>query len=340
MYYFHSKISVYLFCDNTFQCDSIVHLAAMNRHPDPQVIYNTNLDLVKKLLISVENTNHSPHIIFSSSIQEERDNPYGKSKKQGRLLFEKASQSGEIDFTGLLIPNVFGPFGRPFYNSVISTFSHQVANNEIPKIEIDASLKLIYINDLVKIIFSAINKEFEQQTVHVNHKHDIKVSEILDKLQKFKSEYIDNNIIPKLKDDFDISLFNTFRTYIPENHYPVKLQLHQDDRGQLCEIIKSNISGQCFYSSTKPGITRGNHYHSRKIERFCVVGGKASIKLRRIGTNKIIEYIVDGKQPSIIDMPVFHTHNITNIGNNELLTLFWTNEFFDPKDPDTFYETV
>ena len=168
----------------------------------------------------------------------------------------------------------------------------------------------------------------------------INVSQLLAKLTQFKDLYYDKNVIPPLNNNFDVSLFNTFRCFIDSTHYPFFLETKEDDRGFLVEIIKEHVGGQNFYSVTKPGITRGNHFHTRKIERFCVVSGSASIKLRKIGTDDIVEYIVDGQKPCTIDMPIWHTHNITNIGNNELQTLFWTNEIFNPNDPDTYYEIL
>ena len=322
------------------QCDTIVHLAAMNRHGNPQIIYDTNLKLIKSLLTAVDANKTKPHIIFSSSTQEEKDNLYGQSKKEGRFLFEKWAKENKTKFTGLVIPNVFGPFGVPFYNSVISTFCYQLTHDEEPKIDIDANLKLIYINDLNNVFYDVITGKRNESPCYVEYQFESKVSDILEKIKEFKSVYLENNIIPEFKDDFEIAMFNTFRSYIGTEHYPVKFDLHRDDRGYLFEIIKTNTKGQIFYSQTKPGITRGNHFHTRKIERFCVVQGKAVIKLRKIGTSEVIEYQVTGGEPKVIDIPVHYTHNITNTGNDILSTIFWSNEFFNPEDPDTFYEEV
>jgi UDP-2-acetamido-2,6-beta-L-arabino-hexul-4-ose reductase len=322
------------------QCDVIVHLAAMNRHNDPKVIYETNIRLVKQVIEVLEELNHTPHIILSSSTQEERDNPYGRSKKAGRKLFEEWAKRNDAHFSGLIIPNVFGPFGVPFYNSFISTFSHQLANDLEPKIEIDAKIKLIYINDLVEFFYKVISEKPKENPIYVDHIAERKVTEVLKKLHDFKTTYVGNNIIPELDSYFDICLFNTFRTYIKNEHYPVDLFLHKDDRGHLSEVIKTKVGGQAFFSVTKPGITRGNHFHRRKIERFCVVEGEALIKLRKIGTAEVIEYRVSGEKPATIDMPIFYTHNITNVGDRDMYTLFWSNELFNPEDSDTFYEEV
>jgi UDP-2-acetamido-2,6-beta-L-arabino-hexul-4-ose reductase len=323
------------------QCDTIVHLAALNRHNDPQAIYDTNIDLVRKLISALETTRSKPHLLFSSSIQEDRDNIFGKSKREGReLLFKWAEKNGAL-FTGLVIPNVFGPFGNPFYNSVVATFSHQLTHNEEPKIEVDAQVKLIYISDLVKIIYDAISNKISEKEYKVTHSDEIKVTEILSLLQNFKSLYFEKGIFPDLNDPFERKLFNTFVCYIDvESYYPVKFKLSTDERGSFVETIKLNGGGQVSFSTTKPGITRGNHFHTRKAERFAVIKGKALIQLRRVGNDKVFNFELDGSEPAYVDMPVWYSHNITNIGDEDLYTIFWISEFFNPSDPDTFFEKV
>jgi UDP-2-acetamido-2,6-beta-L-arabino-hexul-4-ose reductase len=327
------------------KCEVIVHLAGVNRHADPDTLYRTNLDLVNLLLQACEATGSKPHIIFSSSTQEERDNEYGRSKRDSRQILEKWAQKNSSRFTGLIIPNVFGPFGKPFYNSVVSTFCHQLTHNEQPEIHIDGTLNLIYVGELMKefervILWERDKKNKLTDTCIVPHSATAKVSEILSILLDFKDLYLEKQIIPDLSDPFHLNLFNTFRCYVPPDYYPVKYSQHTDDRGSFVEVLRSQNSGQNSYSTTRPGITRGNHYHTRKVERFSVIKGKARIQLRRIGTDEIIEYFMDGKNPAFVDMPVWHTHNITNIGKDDLLTLFWINEPYDPEDPDTFFEDV
>ncbi len=326
-------------------CDVIVHLAAMNRHGDPQVIYDTNIKLVNDILSACDRTNSRPHIIFSSSTQESQDNLYGKSKKDGRQLIENWAKENGGKFTALIIPNVFGPFGNPFYNSVIATFSHQLTHDKTPEIHVDGELKLIFINELVEVFYSAITGAIVEAgediaAYEVPHTSTNKVTSILKVLERYKSDYFENGVIPEINNKFELDLFNTFRCYIDDDHYPFKLTEHVDDRGSFTEIIRTNTSGQFSFSTTKPTITRGNHYHTRKIERFCVIKGKAKIELRRIGTDEVIEYIVNGEKPSIVDMPIWTTHNITNIGDTDLYTFFWINEPYNADDPDTFFEKV
>ncbi len=340
------------------ECDIIIHLAAMNRHSDPELIYKTNIELVKKLISALTKTSSKPYIIMSSSLQEFLDNPYGKSKREGRELFNQWADKNNAMFTGLIIPNVFGPFGVPFYNSVISTFSYQLANNLEPQIEIDNKLNLIYVGDLINFIIGLIDKygpiiqgihinkslgtndEYPPRELQIESQASYKVSEILEKLQYFKEIYYQKNIFPDLNDYFDLCLFNTFRSYISLDYFPRVYKLNPDDRGVYVEWAKSLSKGQSSYSTTKPKITRGNHFHLRKVERFAVIEGNASIKLRKYGTNEIKEFVLDGNNPSFVDIPIWFVHNITNIGNSNLITLFWTNEFYDPSDADTYFERV
>ena len=330
-------------------CNVIVHLAALNRHNDPQVIYNTNLKLVRQLTEACVATQSTPHILFSSSTQEERDNLYGKSKKEGRELFEAWADKNDAQFTGFIIPNVFGPFGNPYYNSVIATFCHQLTHGETPKIEVDGDLKLIYVSELVQNFIERI-EEVDQKhkndvvisTIELQRTSEAKVSTILKLLESYKSNYFEKGEIPDLESSvFKRNLFNTFLCYIDhKSFFPFHLKLNTDNRGSFVETVKLNSGGQVSFSTTVPGITRGNHFHTRKAERFAVIKGKARIELRRIGTQEVISFDLDGSQPSFVDMPVWYTHNITNVGDEELYTIFWISEHFNPDDQDTYFEKV
>lgn len=328
------------------QCDVIVHLAAMNRHPDPQVIYDTNLLLVKQLISALEAEKVAPHLLFSSSTQEERDNEYGKSKREGRELLEQwASQSG-ASFTGMVVPNVYGPFGRPNYNSFIATFCHKLTHGETPQVLQDSDVNLIYVGSLCDHILSKIREAQNNDAPVIErdlvpYDFEKKVTEILALFENFKKLYFEQGFIPELKDKNEVNLFNTFRCYIDHaSRYPVKLVQHADPRGVFVETIKLGVGGQVSFSTTVPGITRGNHYHTRKIERFTVIKGKARIQLRKIGTNEVMDFYLDGNEPSYVDMPIWYSHNITNIGEDELYTQFWINEWYNPADGDTYFEEV
>lgn len=335
--WFNDSIKMDLFVSN---CDIIVHLAGLNRHSEEIAIYDTNVGLAINLIESFNRRGFKGQVIFSSSIQEERNNTFGNSKKVARELLANWADHSNATFHGVIIPNVFGPFGVPFYNSVISTFCHQLVNNESPKIETDATLNLIYINDLIKNIIDLFFTE-TNSNVTIGHSDTYKVSEILELLIKFKNKYFVNGQIPNFYNQFEINLFNTFRSYFNlRTHFPIKYKNNIDERGNFVEIIRLETGGQISFSTTKKGITRGNHFHTRKIERFSVIKGKALIQLRKIGTNEVYDYYLSGDEPAYVDMPIWYTHNIKNLGDEELYTMFWINEFYDSYDQDTYFENV
>jgi UDP-2-acetamido-2,6-beta-L-arabino-hexul-4-ose reductase len=322
------------------KCDAIVHLAGLNRHSEEDVIYKTNIGLAEKLIESFERTGFKGQILFSSSIQEERNNTFGNSKKASKELFFNWAFNSGANFKGLIIPNVFGAFGIPFYNSVISTFCYQLVQNEIPKIDNDVTLNLIYIDDLLKIIIDLIEVK-SIENINIDYTDSYKVSELLDLLNVFKAKYFVKGQIPKFSNQFEVNLFNTFRSHFNyETYFPIEYKNNIDQRGNFVEIIKLESGGQISFSTTKSGITRGNHFHIRKIERFSVIKGKALIQLRKIGSTEVYDYFLSGDNPAYVDMPIWYTHNIKNIGNEELYTMFWINEFYDANNPDTYFETV
>tara|TARA_B110000003_G_scaffold269067_1_gene299536 strand:+ start:585 stop:1703 length:1119 start_codon:yes stop_codon:yes gene_type:complete len=323
------------------KCDVIVHLAAMNRHSDSELIYKTNIRLVNTLVASLKRTNSAAHIIMSSSSQEEKDNLYGKSKKDGRKLLIDWQKNSKGSFSGLIIPNVFGPFGKPNYNSVVSTFCHKIVNDEKPEIHVDGTVSLIYVGELIQEILSVIEKGKSNQKFVIKSTYQIKVSEILNLLNFFKTKYLEKGEIPDLNSIFELNLFNTLRSYIDiKNYFPVKFTLNTDKRGSFVEIIRLGIGGQVSFSTTLPEITRGNHFHTRKIERFAVIKGKALIQLRKIGTNEVLDFYLDGDEPAYVDMPIWYTHNIKNIGEEVLYTNFWINEPYNSEDADTYFVEV
>jgi len=310
----------------------------MNRGDDDEV-YATNVGLARQLVEALQSIGRTPHVIYSSSTHEDRETAYGRSKKDARKILEKWAKEQGATLTVLVIPNVYGPFCRPNYNSVVATFSHQLVHGETPRIHVDQSLNLVYIDDLLKHIDKAITDD-GPRTIKVPATGKTTVSGLLSKLTSFKETYLDEGVIPPLSDWFETSLFNTFRSYMEPDRLQRTVDVKADDRGHLYEAVRAQTQGQVFYSSTRQGVTRGDHYHRRKVERFIIIKGRAHIKLRQMSSDKVIEYTMDGDRPSYIDIPVLHTHNITNIGEAELQMLFWTNELFDPSDPDTYHEKV
>lgn len=326
--------------DFVTSCDVIVHLAGVNRASTDKEVYEGNMLLTNALNKALINARFQGKLLFASSSQEKGDSSYGKVKKASRLLFEETMSTLEGSFSGLIIPNIFGPFCKPNYNSFVATFCSKILNEESPEIIKDANVSLLYVGNLVNKIIEAIGKP-NGSIVYLQPDVEIKVTEVLSLLKSFKSSYIESNTIPKLNNSFELQLFNTFRSYLDIDEInPKPLVQHTDERGFFSELIRTDIGGQFSYSTTLTGITRGNHFHTRKIERFMVIGGKAKISIRKIGSSKVYDYILDGEKPSYVDMPIWFTHNITNIGNTPLITAFWINEAYNFEDADTYFEDV
>lgn len=317
-------------------CDVIVHLAGMNRGEDAEVAA-TNIALTEQLLSACDAAGAQPRIIFSSSTHIHRGTAYGNSKKKCAELIRTWADRNKTVFTNFVLPNVFGEAGKPFYNSAVSTFCYQLANGQEPKIITDAEVELVHAQRVVREILAVINKPVDGELTLRGH--TIFVSQLLTKLKKMAESYA-GHVVPDLRDQHDLDLFNTYRSYLFPKNVPVGTDLKSDARGYLFEACKSNNGGQTFISSTKPGITRGNHYHTLKFERFLVIKGKATVRVRKLFSNETHDFPVAGENPKYIDMPALHTHNITNTGDSELITLFWSNEIFDPANADTYQETV
>jgi UDP-2-acetamido-2,6-beta-L-arabino-hexul-4-ose reductase len=322
-------------------CDVIIHLAGVNRAASNEEIYNSNIKINTALNDALLSTKFKGHLIFASSSQEDSVSLYGKAKKESRIFLEHTTIELGGKFTGLIIPNVFGPFCIPNYNSFVATFCSKILKNETPEVIKDANVPLLYVGNLVEQILDVIKFQSEIKLKRIASDIEVKVSEVLILLEFFKDAYLKANTIPALNNSFELQLFNTFRSYIDVVAVnPVALVKHSDERGFFSEIIRTEIGGQFSYSTTLPGITRGNHFHTRKIERFTVIGGEAKISLRKIGTDIVDEFLLSGEKPSYVDMPIWYTHSITNIGNDPLITSFWINEPYDPNDADTYFENV
>lgn len=318
------------------QADTVVHLAGMNRGDDRE-IERVNVDLTRQLIAVCKQANARPQVLLADSTHRDRETAYGRSKRQSADLFAAWALEAGASFTDLVLPNVYGEGGRPFYNSVVATFCHELASGEEPKIIQDGQLELVHAQTVARAIIAAIEgRVFGEVRVQGDR---LSVSECLQKLRLFDRSYR-GHLIPELKTDVDLDLFNTYRSYLYPRYYPVTLTLHSDTRGHLFEAVKSLHGGQCFISTTKPGITRGNHYHTRKFERFLVLNGDAVIRIRKLLTGDIVEFKVSGSAPRYIDIPTFCTHDITNTGHGDLTTLFWAHEIFDPQRSDTIREPV
>lgn len=320
--------------------DVIIHLAGINRSKNKNDIFTKNMLLTEKLIDSFERTRYKGKLIFASSIKYNENNAYGKSKKKSSEMFFDSSNNLGFTFINLIIPNVYGPFCKPNYNSFIATFCHNSVNNIKNQIKEDNTVPLIYIDNLVSLINKKIDLQ-KSEDILVKEDININVSRVKNIIEDFKEIYFINGNIPDLSNNFKINLFNTFHSYMDYNiHFPRKYNLANDERGSFTEIIRTLSKGQTSFSTTIANHVRGNHFHSRKIERFSVLDGEALINIRKVGTNKVFSFKLSGKVPCYIDMKVWHTHNIENIGDSKLITVFWINEFYDKDDPDTFFEKV
>ena len=326
-------------------CEIIIHLAGVNRHNNIDFLFKENIRLTNCILENVSKKTNL--IIFASSIQQDLKNPFGESKYKCSQLFTNWAKHNDSKFVNLKIPNIFGPFGKANYNSFVSTFCHNLILSNKSEVREGDNLDLLYIDYLIDSIHSIICDSVESfsddNVVEISNFKGIEsvsVKEVFNILDTQWKSY-ENNMIPNISSSFERNLFNTLRSFIPQdNYFPKKLIKHIDERGFFSEIIKTSSGGQLSISTTIPGITRGNHFHTRKIERFIVTQGNALIELRRIDSNEKLSFKLDGDNLNYIDIPIWYTHKITNIGNETLLTLFWINETYNPEDSDTYFNEV
>ncbi len=317
-------------------CDVIVHLAGVNRATEDEV-REGNLALGRAVVEACRAAGRGPDMIYSSSIQRDGESVYGKAKAAVADELRAFCEASGSVFTELVLPNLFGEFTRPFYNSFVGTFCHQIGQGQQPSINADSPIALMHYQTAADVVAEAIVSR--AGGVVRPEGTPTSVGTVAAKLAAFEADY-GAGVFPDLRDDFDLKLFNTYRSYLYPERYPVKLVRHADARGSFFECIRERNGGQTSFSTTVPGITRGNHFHFDKIERFLVVGGKARISIRKMYTDDVRHFDVTGDEPCYIDMPTLHTHNITNTGEGELVTLFWTHDLFDPKAPDTYAESV
>jgi UDP-2-acetamido-2,6-beta-L-arabino-hexul-4-ose reductase len=261
---------------------------------------------------------------------------YGRGKQAAAGILRAAAERHGVEFVDVRLPNLFGEHGRPFYNSVVATFSHQLAIGEAPRIDQDRELSLLHAQYAADALLGLLSAD----DIGAFEKHE-KVSGIRDRLAAIAATYSRAGEIPDIAEPFQRDLFNTYRAAAFEKMTPIRLDRHADARGSFFEVVRAQGgAGQTSFSTTVPGVTRGQHFHRRKVERFTVLSGEAVIALRRLFTSEVREYRVSSESPASIDMPTMWAHNITNVGQAELFTAFWSNELFDQKHPDTIAEPV
>lgn len=323
-------------------CDFVVHLAGVNRPTNPQEFYDGNFGFTEILCSYLERANNRAPILISSSIQATMENDYGKSKKEGEeLLLKHGEKHGSKVFI-YRFTNLFGKWCKPNYNSVVATWCHNIANDlEISMNNPESSLTLCYIDDVVKEIINCIKgiPTIINGVYSVLPEYEIKLKKLSEILYSFKESRNNFNIIdmgsPLIK-----KLYSTYLSYLPTDEFSYQLKMNIDNRGSFTEIFKTETFGQVSVNISKPGITKGNHWHHSKNEKFLVVSGEGLIQFRNIFSEEIISYHVSQDKLEIVDIPTGYTHNITNLGTKDLVTIMWANEKFDVSNPDTFYEEV
>lgn len=325
------------------EADFVFHLAGVNRPKDPSEFMLGNYDSTSQLLNALKRHENRCPVMLSSSIQATLDNPYGESKRAGeQLMFDYAKETGAKVLV-YRFPNVFGKWCRPNYNSVIATFCNNIAN-DLPIQINDASVKLnlVYIDDVVDELIAALcgYEHYEDKFCSVKPIYTITLGEIVDLLSSFKNMQQDLDI-PNVKDGFSKKLYSTYLSYLSPEKFSYPLRMNIDNRGSFTEIIRSSISGQFSVNISKPGITKGEHWHQSKNEKFVVVSGKGLIQMRKIGSDEIFNFYVSGEKIEVVEMVPGYTHNIINLSDTEdLITFMWCNECFDVNRSDTFFEKV
>ncbi len=315
--------------------DAVIHLAGVNRGAD-QKVEQGNIDLARGLIDSVRVSGGAPRIVLANSIQAGNDSPYGSGKATASALLSAATEEIGAEYVDVRLPNLFGEHGRPQYNSFVATFVDAVLDQRVPQI-VDRPVDLLHAQAAAHSLIDGLTTQ--QQRLDPAGT-PATVRGVFDTLVEFDRLYATGDI-PALLTDLDVNLFNTLRSARFPAGSPLPMTPRADDRGRLVEVVRSHGGqGQTFASTTKPGITRGEHFHLHKIERFVVLSGQARISLRKLFSADTVWFDVDGTTPVAVDMPTMWVHNITNTGKDELVTLFWTNELFDLQAPDTFPEQV
>ena len=313
--------------------DLVLHFAGINRASDEEVEIG-NKDIAEKLVSYLNESGCKAHVIYANSIQAERDNPYGRGKSQAaEVLIKHASESNSL-FSNVTLPHVFGEGGVPFYNTVTATLCHQIQKEEAPVISEGAEVELIHAGLVIDEMMTLFEQRHSGPKRLVGEK--ISVQHLYEKLSDFKLVR-SRDEFPPVVSKFDVALFQTLQTAGFPEAFVTELKQNKDARGTLFETARGGAGGQTFLSWTHPGVERGNHFHRYKIERFVVVSGDATIKIRHILDDTVHAFQVSGENPVAIDMPALHSHSIINTGDTPLLTMFWAHEIFDPSNPDTWF---
>ncbi|MGN0561775.1 MAG: capsular polysaccharide biosynthesis protein CapF [Candidatus Fimenecus sp.] len=324
-------------------CDFVFNLAGVNRPQNEAEFAAGNFGFASELLDTLKKHGNTCPVMLSSSTQAVLDNPYGKSKKAGEDLFFRYAEETGTKVLVYRFPNLFGKWCRPNYNSAVATFCHNIAH-DLPITVNDRSheMTLVYIDDLVEEMLRCLlgNETRDGAFCRVPTEHKITLGEIADLLYSFK-ESRETKRVPDMTDgSFSKKLYSTYLSYLPTDQFSYPLKMNIDERGSFTEILRTANNGQFSVNISKPGITKGQHWHHTKNEKFLVVSGKGVIRFRKIDNDEVLEYFVSGEKLEVVDIPVGYTHNIENLGDTDMVTFMWCNECFNPEKPDTFFLEV
>lgn len=326
------------------QASFVIHLAGINRPKDPSEFYSGNAGLTDVLLAELEKAANKAPVLVTSSVQAVLDNDYGKSKKQAEdAIFAHGDKMGSPVYV-FRMEGVFGKWCRPNYNSVVATFCHNIARDLPIQVRDPAfELPLVYIDDVVRCILDALDGKVQKDAegiCRIRPVHSVTLGRLAELLYSFK-ESRQSLAVPALSpDSFEKKLYSTYLSYLPTDTFKYPLTMHTDERGSFTEFLRSPERGQVSVNISKPGIVKGNHWHHTKNEKFLVVKGQGLIRLRRIDSQEVLEYPVSGDKLEVVDIPVGYTHSIENVGSEDMITVMWANEAFDPDHPDTYFLKV
>lgn len=324
------------------KCQFVYHLAGVNRPKDEKEFMEGNFGFTSELLNRLKKYENKAPILITSSIQADLNNPYGVSKKAGEELIKSFSKENGNKELIYRLPNVFGKWCRPNYNSAIATFCNNIATGEEIKInDPEVVMTLVYIDDVVREFIKALEVKENRvgEFCEVSTFHRVKLGKIVELIYSFKDSRV-NLMVPDLEDEFTKKLYSTYLSYLPNDKFSYFLKMNVDNRGSFTEFLKSKDRGQVSINISKPGIKKGNHWHHTKNEKFLVVSGKGVIKFRKLDSDEIIEYHVCSEKLEVVDIPVGYTHNIINLGDTDMVTVMWVNEIFNPEIPDTYFLEV
>lgn len=328
----------------TGDCDFVFHLAGINRPKDISEFYQGNATFTETLCSLLEEHDNKSPILISSSIQASKDNDYGKSKKEGEEYLLNHGKKMDSKVYIYRLANLFGKWCRPNYNSVTATWCYNVANGKDIQInDPNVELPLCYIDDVVNEFINALEGHptaCKEGIYEVHPVHHVKLGELANIIKSFKESRGTLNVPDMKEGSLEKKLYSTYLSYLPKDKFSYPLKMNTDQRGSFTEFLKTEEYGQVSVNVSKPGITKGQHWHHSKNEKFLVVSGKGLIQFRDIYSDEIIEYYVSGDKLEVIDIPTGYTHNIINIGESDMVTIMWANEKFDPEHPDTYYEEV